>query len=151
MCGVAGGKWVVSEDWLAACAEAHAWLREDAFVIQGDTVHRVPGVLHGRRGLFAGRTFVLHPPFQNVTPHELRTLIIAGGGRVLDSLPPLPSGMRSPAADQTRLAITAQDLPAAQARVILARSGFLPVSMVWLLDSASLAADVPLKEYLILE
>ncbi|XP_032515236.2 LOW QUALITY PROTEIN: uncharacterized protein PF3D7_1120600-like [Danaus plexippus] len=84
MCAIAGGKWIISYEWIEKCLQVNGVVDEEQFEALDATGE--PGPRRSRlakQKLFTGISFYCMPPFRVLDVDTLKDILQCSGGRVV--------------------------------------------------------------------
>merc|ERR1712137_294755 len=126
---ILAGCHVVSFTWILSCFRDQKWLPEKDFVAKG---HR--GIIEGRRTrlmqaprLFVGYSFCLWGTYSVPSKSDIRSLIRAGHGTLLDELPGIPANEEEALAHENTLILCHPDTSEKEAEEVYYKCGLHPL------------------------
>ncbi|XP_035687847.1 serine/arginine repetitive matrix protein 2-like isoform X4 [Branchiostoma floridae] len=147
--GIAGRKWIVSFQWIAACLEEGKHVPEDPYEVRGDLVHGCHGGPRQARSnkgklLLCDYEICIYGKFTALTRDDLQFMVELCGGTVVKEPHMFPHDKKPLIVSQ----IDANQLTEEDYNVFYRRYGVLSVTRDWILDSVSSYQIQPIERYL---
>ncbi|XP_078573306.1 uncharacterized protein LOC144860101 isoform X1 [Branchiostoma floridae x Branchiostoma japonicum] len=147
--GIAGRKWIVSFQWIAACLEEGKHVPEDPYEVRGDLVHGCHGGPRQARSnkgklLLCDYEICIYGKFTALTRDDLQFMVELCGGTVVKEPHMFPHDKKPLIVSQ----IDANQLTEEDYNAFYRRYGVLSVTRDWILDSVSSYQIQPIERYL---
>eukprot|EP00850_Spirogloea_muscicola_P017464 SM000150S01723 [mRNA] locus=s150:226547:230215:+ [translate_table: standard] len=143
---ILNGRWIVSLNWLHACTAAGRPVKEGPFELQRDIHDMMGGPRQGRTSSKKGKLFShlsVHfvGDFQAPSKADLATVVLQGGGEVLQRRPIASTGSESK--ERGVVILFPAGGPQTEARAMAEACGAWVLPHTWLLDSAAACQLLP--------
>ncbi|XP_066301935.1 breast cancer type 1 susceptibility protein homolog [Branchiostoma lanceolatum] len=147
--GIAGRKWIVSYQWIAACLEEGKRVPEDPYEVRGDLVHGCHGGPRQARSnkgklLLSDYEVCIYGKFTALTRDDLQFMVELCGGTVIKEPHMFPHDKKPLIVSQ----IDANQLTEEDYNAFYRRYGVLSVTRDWILDSVSSYQVQPIERYM---